>query len=113
MTELKICTRCKECKTIADFYKCKGVRRPECKECTIERNVQYQKKHKIWVHRYSDPETRKDYYRDYYSRNPDKFAEYRAKFRETHPDYFRQRYRDQLNGKPKKTRGIAPPKDSP
>lgn len=96
--DLKICSKC-NCAKIAstDFYMCQGKRRSECKGCTIKRNVRYQKQNKAWLHRFVDDEGQRSYMVDYYSKNKEKFAEYRRKFRELYPEYHKEYARKRKN----------------
>jgi len=95
MNELKVCTRCGEEKDASkDFYFCSGQRRSECKKCTIKRNVGYQKKAQTWKYRCVEGDDRRPYMREYYSKNKEKFTEYRSKFREKNPEYYREYYRN-------------------
>jgi len=90
---LKICATCKQPKEEHAFYFSRGRPRSECKYCTIKRNVRYQKKNQVWKSRETDEETRKAYMRNYYEKNKDKFAKYRAEFRIRHPEYYKEYFR--------------------
>lgn len=96
--ELKICSRC-NCAKIAStsFYRCQGKMRSECKACTISKNVRYQKQTQAWMHRFVDEEGKRSYMVDYYSKNKAKFVEYRRKFRERNPDYYKDYTRRRKN----------------
>lgn len=96
--EVKICSKC-NCAKIAetDFYMCQRKRRSECKACTIKKNVRYQKRTKAWLHRFVDDEEQRSYMVDYYSKNKEKFAEYRRKFKERNPDYYKEYARKRKN----------------
>ena len=96
---IKKCSKCKKRKEDTEFYLSAGKFRSECKKCTIKRNVRYQRKNESWKHRYADDEARKSYMRDYYSKNKEKFAEYRQKFNDKFPGYHRNYY---LNSKGKR-----------
>lgn len=88
---LKLCRKCNCVKDkYMDFYMCKGKIRYECKKCTIRRNVIHQRETEAWKHKFADPEKTKAYMIDYYSRNREKFAEYRKKFKEKYPDYYKK-----------------------
>ena len=89
--EIKICRRCKfkGIKT-RDFYTTNGRFRNECKACTVKTNVKYQKKKKVWLHRFVDGDENKSYMVDYYSKNKEKFAEYRRQFKERYPQYYKE-----------------------
>jgi hypothetical protein len=92
--DLKICSKCHKAKDPSlDFYMCAGRWRSECKQCTIKRNIKYQKKTKAWKHRYGNDEDRKQYMREYYNRNKEKFAQYRSDFRDKHPEYYKEYFR--------------------
>ena len=88
---LKRCSKCHQYKDESkDFYVCLGTIRGECKKCTVKRNVSYQKKNKSWRNRFVDEERQRSYMVDYYAKNKEKFAEYKRKFKEKNPDYFRE-----------------------
>jgi hypothetical protein len=92
--KLKICKTCKESKNEKeDFYFSCGHPRGECKTCVIKKNGEHQKK-KPWQDRYSSPEERKLYMRDYYRNNKEKFSKYRAEFKEKYPDYYREYFKN-------------------
>ena len=101
MSDLKICTRCNQAKIAhMDFYMCQGKWRSECKRCTINKNVRYQKRVKAWKYRYVDHDEQKSYMVDYYAKNKDRFAGYRKKFKEKYPDYYKEYSRKRKNDKP-------------
>jgi hypothetical protein len=52
--------------------------------------VIYQRKKKVWLHRFVDEAEQRSYMVDYYSKNKEKFAEYRRKFKERYPDYYKE-----------------------
>ncbi len=92
--EVKKCSKCSKEKDISkEFYLCAGKLRSECKSCTIKRNVRYQKRVNAWRTRYGCDDERRQYMREYYAKNKDKFAEYRRKFVEKYPDYYTQYFR--------------------
>ncbi len=94
MSELKICSQCHQAKhEDIDFYQCGGRWRSECKICTIKRNVRYQRQVKSWKGRYIDEEARCIYMREYYSKNKERFAQYRAEFKIRFPEYYREYFR--------------------
>lgn len=99
----KICTKCKEIKDAEkDFYICKGIQRSECKKCTIKKNLSYQRTAKPWVGRTSDKDEQRSYSVQYYAKNREKFALYRASFKERHPSYHKdygRKRRDEKRGK--------------
>jgi GrpB-like predicted nucleotidyltransferase (UPF0157 family) len=92
MPDLKICSQCYEAKLPNEFYVSKGASRSECKACTKEKNMAYQRKTKAWKHRYVDDEGRKTYLSEYYKNNRDKFANYRKRFLKANPDYHHDYY---------------------
>ncbi len=98
MSEIKICSQCFGAKSPEDFYRSLGYTRSECKECTKSKNLSYQKKNKVWSHRYENEDARRVYQREYYQKNKDKFTQYRKQFVESHPEYHRDYY---LNNKEK------------
>lgn len=96
--EIKICSRCNSAKDAqTDFYICKGKRRSECKKCTIKKNVRYQKRVESWKHRFVDNDEKRSYMADYYIKHKEKFIEYRRKFKERHPDYYKEYFRNRKN----------------
>jgi len=95
MVDFKRCTKCHETKeTARDFYLCGDKWRSECRKCTIKRNVIYQRKINSWRSRFGSDEIRKSYMRDYYSKNKEKFAKYRAEFRERFPNYYKEYFKN-------------------
>lgn len=97
-SDLKICSKCNRAKdTVMDFYLCQGKSRSECKECTINKNVRYQKRVKSWKNRFIDNDSQRSYMVDYYSKNKDKFAEYRRQFKLRNPEYYKQYSRKRKN----------------
>lgn len=86
----KKCRKCFKQKKLTDFYSYNGKPRGECKQCTIKNNVAYQKRTEAWKHRFLDDEKTKPYMKEYYSKNKEKFAGYRTKFREKNPQYYRE-----------------------
>lgn len=97
-SDLKICSKCNEAKKYPNnFYMCQGRPRSECKSCTISKNVDYQKRVKAWRYRFVDEEETRSYMVDYYSKNKEKFAEYRRKFKERYPEYYKEYTRKRKN----------------
>ena len=95
MDDLKVCSRCRKKKQAEkDFYLCSGKWRSECKECTIKRNVKYQRKIRSWEYRDVDNDGRRSYMREYYANNKEKFAKYRADFKERYPEYYKEYFRN-------------------
>jgi len=87
--QVKICSRCMAKKPLrTDFYFCRGTYRSECKVCTIKRNVVIQRDTQAWKKRLYDADKRNAYAVEYYSKNKAKFAEYRKRFKEKHPNYY-------------------------
>lgn len=82
----KNCKICGKRKPDTDFYVCGGKIRGECKKCTIKRNSIYQKK----ANKSVDREERKIYQRHYYAEHKKQFAEYRLRFKQRHPDYYKR-----------------------
>ncbi len=100
--ELKVCSKClceKEAEN--DFYRCQGKLRSECRKCTINKNVRYQRRTQAWKHRYVDNDVKRSYMIEYYAANKDKFAEYRSKFKEKYPEYHKEYARKRKNEKQK------------
>ncbi len=90
--QLKICSRCMAKKMLrTDFYLCRGQYRSECKVCTIKQNVVNQRDTQAWKKRLIDTDDRRSYQLEYYQKNKAKFAEYRKRFKEKHPNYYQER----------------------
>lgn len=85
MNEEKKCSKCKRFKPFIDFYFSKGRYRSECKRCTIRHLCKTQKAKRKGL-KIED----RGYRIEYYANNKDKFAEYRRRFRERHPNYYRE-----------------------
>lgn len=97
---LKVCSQCKKEKNLfTDFYLCQGKWRGECKRCTIAKNAKYQKRMQSWRNREIDSSAMRAYQLDYYAQNKAKFAEYRQKFKEKHPEYHKLYARRKKNEK--------------
>lgn len=95
---IKKCSSCKKEKDMkTEFYFSKGKIRSECKKCTIQRNLTYQRKSKSWKKRCSDYAENREYMLRYYEENKERFAEYRRTFLERHPGYYRA-YADRKRG---------------
>ncbi len=105
----KTCTGCHKAKDREkDFYISQGRVRSQCKECIIKKNVQYQIDTQAWLMRDSDDEQRRAYMVEYYAKNKEKFAEYRRKFKNSHPEYYKVYARDRKDKKNAR-RPIIPP----
>ena len=92
----KICSKCHKSKDLEnEFYLSSGNYRSECKNCTIKKNMKYQRKVKSWKFRSIDNDSTRTYMREYYSKNKEKFARYRAEFKLRHPDYYKE-YRQKI-----------------
>ena len=92
------CSKCHENKVQeTDFYNCSGKYRSECKQCTIKKNVDYQRKIRTWDHRYVDNDEKRSYMVEYYAKNKEKFAEYRKQFRKRYPGYHTEYARNRKN----------------
>lgn len=97
---LKVCSKCKVEKNLfTDFYLCQGKWRGECKRCTIAANAKYQKRMQSWRNREIDSSAIRSYQLEYYAQNKAKFAEYRQKFKEKHPEYHKLYARRKKNEK--------------
>ena len=83
----------------SDFYLCQGKPRSECKQCTIDKNIRYQKRVKAWKHRFINDEERRSYMTEYYAKNKEKFAEYRLTFKKKYPEYHKEYSRNLKNVK--------------
>ena len=96
--EKKICSRCGEDKILFnDFYMCLGKLRSECKKCTIARNAKYQRKKRPWKKRFIDGDETRDYHKEYYQNNKEKYKEYRRCFMAKNPHYYREYFRNKKN----------------
>lgn len=94
MSNIKVCKRCKEPKNeLTDFYMCGGYYRSECKKCTVERNVSYQRRVRAWQHRNGNEEGRKIYMKSYYESHKEQYAEYRHEFKKRNPEYYKFYFR--------------------
>lgn len=97
---IKICSKCRQAKdAYLDYYMNQGVMRSECKACTIRRNVRRQKQLQPWKHRFVDEESRKEYAKEYYAKNRERFAQYRSEFRKKNPEYYKMYARNKKNKK--------------
>lgn len=89
----KECTKCKETKSLRDYYllKDKGQYRYKswCKACVCK-YVRMARK-KTTVKKKRDP-FYKEYQRMYYRTHREEFRRYRKEFLNRHPNYFRERY---------------------
>ena len=95
MSYLKKCSKCEVLKHAEkDFYFCQGKWRTECRQCTIKRNIQYQKKIQYWKARNPDDDRRRSDKREYYEKNKQKFAEYRENFKQKNPGYYKEYYKN-------------------
>jgi len=98
MPKLKRCSICREEKEAnKDFYICSGRPRTECKKCTSKKNVKRQRISRIENGRIESQDWRREYMKKYYHENKNKFAEYRKKFKESHPHYYKMYYQKQKN----------------
>lgn len=87
----KICTECFQKKSFEDFYKqANGRPRSKCKKCIIKLNYEYQKRNPISKCSEERGDKYKKYQRQYYLNNKEKFSNYRSRFKERNPDYYRQ-----------------------
>jgi hypothetical protein len=109
--EMKRCSRCRKMKNIfEDFYVCKGKHRADCKACTIKRNVKHQNRTQAWKKSFGgDLELRRDYMREYYKNNKERYSVYRERFRKNHPNY----HRDYYHSRKTIGRGKRPKKQTP
>ncbi len=97
---IKKCSKCRQSKDQhLDFYVNQGRIRSECKVCTIKRNVKRQKLLQPWKHRFADEISRKEYAKEYYAKNRERFAQYRADFRKKNPEYYKMYARNKKNKK--------------
>ena len=92
MAKTKKCNKCGITKNIVkEFYICQNAVLTHCKKCVIKRNNAYALKKQPWKDRWLDIEKYNAYQRDYYHKNPEKFAAYRAEFKKNHPTYNKDR----------------------
>lgn len=97
---LKICSKCRQSKdAYLDYYGNQGNMRSECKSCTIKRNVKRQKLLQSWKYRFADEVSRKEYAKEYYAKNRERFAQYRAEFKKRNPEYYKMYSRNKKNKK--------------
>ena len=88
---IKICSRCMQAKDREkDFYVCVDKIRSECKACTIRKAIRYQKKLRKWNPKGQQSRELRAYMINYYSKNKEKFAEYRRKFKVKYPGYYKK-----------------------
>lgn len=85
MTAEKKCTKCKRFKDFNEYYFSRGRYRSECKSCTIRLVVKSARKKKRQLRQETT-----NYRIEYYANNREKFAEYRRRFKERHPNYYRE-----------------------
>ena len=96
----KKCTKCKKTKLAElDFYLHQGSYRSQCKACIIQRNSRRQKKLQPWKHRFVDEVSRKEYAKEYYAKNRERFATYRREFKKRNPEYYKMYARERKNKK--------------
>lgn len=86
---MKICSICHQDKPYDDYYCWRGTYRGECKKCTIRKNVKRKKEKGSGT---VDLDARRQYHREYYAKNKEKFKEYRKAFLERHPSYYKDQY---------------------
>lgn len=97
---LKTCIRCRKDKdSLLDYYANQGHMRAECKACTSRLNTQRQKRQKVWINRFVDEESRKEYAKEYYAKNKERFASYRSAFKKKNPEYHKMYQRNRKNEK--------------
>lgn len=90
----KTCTKCRRDLLLErDFYRNKWSYRGECKECTKKNIKQRYQERDYWKVRNKDPDARRQNARQYYADNQEKFALYRKRFSENHPNYYQERKR--------------------
>ncbi len=93
---LKKCKDCNKNLPLEDYYFYQGNYRTNCKKCHSNKMVRRQSVTKPWKNR--DPEQKRKDSKAYYKKNKEKFEEYRKKFAENHPLYYREyakkRYQD-------------------
>ena len=84
--DTKVCSKCKEVKTLDGFSKDKAKKdgcQSECKACNKEHNAEY---------RAANPEKRKEYDANYRADNSEKIREYQVEYRAANPDYHAEYY---------------------
>jgi len=104
MKEKRICKKCGVEKDLQEgFYFISGYYRHTCKKCTIKKLGKQQKEKQSWKFKEKDQDQINAYQREYYKKNPQKFAKYREAFRKKYPGYHKDYYldhKDQYNKKP-------------
>lgn len=88
---IKVCSKCKLELELDNFYLCgKDKNAPyyksECKKCSIERNLIYQKLHKK---KKTLTKKQRDAAKTYYKQNKERWKLYRQRFLEKHPGYYK------------------------
>lgn len=83
--DMKQCTRCKGTKTIEAFRKRKNSFRSWCRQCEYEAKID---------RRRTNSEQYNAYQRNYYSRNPEKYADYRERYKEREHHYNVRRWKE-------------------
>ena len=86
--ETKVCTKCKEEKSIDDFYPHPTIpngKKSRCKLCLIAESRKYIAEN-IDAHK----EYQKEYIKKYREKNKDKLREHSRKWRESHPEYCKE-----------------------
>lgn len=78
----KKCNRCFKYKNSElQFYCCAGQYRPECKSCTIKRNVERDRYARKWTLTLDDFAKRKQYMKLYYQDNKTKYVTYKITYK--------------------------------
>lgn len=101
--EEKKCSKCGVWKLkLKDFYLNKGFIRPSCKECFKKQTAAYAKKNRaLRMELGLNDNYSKDrlaYQRAYYHNNRGKYTNYRQKFVQSHPEYYKMYYRARRDG---------------
>lgn len=85
---MKICKKCKQEKPLEEYYFSQGRYQTKCKQCFRE----YQRNRTREMKKYLS-EDWKQYRREYYALNKDKFVVYRKRWLDKHPEYMKD-YRE-------------------
>lgn len=95
----KECTKCKETKTLDDFYTLRDGYRSQCKKCSIASAAKRAKETKVWLKK--SPERRlkdAEYQREYRKKNVEKRRKWQKEWLERNPNYHHERYIQRKKG---------------
>ena len=89
--DTKVCSKCKNLKTLDGFYKDKSKKDghyPQCKVCKKDSNAEYRAANpeKRKEYRAANVEKKKEYNAEYYAANPEKIKEYQAEYQKANSE---------------------------